>query len=61
MIQRVFACNVVSATVGHVNDYVETVRRYDPFLDAMKPATAQKVAHDNFLAVLPKRVRASVA
>ena len=60
VIQRVFACYVVSAAVEHVNDYVETIRRYDPFLDAMKPATAQKVAHDNFLAVLSKRVRTSV-
>ena len=44
-----------SDAVGHMDTYVETVRRYDALLDAMEPATARKVAHDNFLSVLPKR------
>jgi hypothetical protein len=30
------------------------MRRFDPFLDALPEDVAQKVARDNFLAVLPK-------
>ena len=44
-----------SDAVGHMDTYVDTVQKYDALLDAMEPATARKVAHDNFLSVLPKR------
>ncbi len=44
-----------SDAIGHMDTYAATVRRYDVLLDAMEPATARKVAHDNFLSVLPKR------
>jgi hypothetical protein len=44
-----------SDTVGVFDQYKPTLQRYYLLLDAVKPATAQKVAHDNFLALLPKR------
>jgi len=44
-----------SDTVGVFEQYKPTLQRYYMLLDAVKPATAQKVAHDNFLALLPKR------
>lgn len=44
-----------SDTVGAFGDYKHTLQRYYLLLDALKPATAQKVAHDNFLALLPAR------
>jgi hypothetical protein len=31
------------------------LQRYYLLLDALQPATARKVAHDNFLALLPAR------
>ncbi|QDE93947.1 5-oxo-L-prolinase [Myxococcus xanthus] len=46
-----------SDTVGHFQNHVATVQQYYPFLDALKPETARRVAHDNFLAILPARVR----
>lgn len=44
-----------SDTVGVFDQYKPTVQRYYLLLDALKPATARKVAHDNFLALLPAR------
>jgi hypothetical protein len=44
-----------SDTVGFFAQYKPTLQRYYVLLDALKPATARKVAHDNFLALLPAR------
>jgi hypothetical protein len=44
-----------SDTVGVFDQYKPTLQRYYLLLDALKPATARKVAHDNFLALLPAR------
>jgi hypothetical protein len=44
-----------SDTVGFFDDYKPTLQRYYLLLDALKPETARKVAHDNFLALLPAR------
>jgi hypothetical protein len=44
-----------SDTVGFFDQYKPTLQRYYVLLDALKPATARKVAHDNFLALLPAR------
>ncbi|MGD0619455.1 MAG: amidohydrolase family protein [Bryobacteraceae bacterium] len=44
-----------SDTVGVFDQYKPTLQRYYLLLDALKPETAQKVAHDNFLALLPAR------
>ena len=38
--------------VGFFDQYKPTLQRYYILLDALKPKTAQKLAHDNFLAVL---------
>jgi len=43
-----------SDTVGVFDQYKPTIQRYYLLLDALKPETARKVAHDNFLALLPK-------
>jgi hypothetical protein len=42
-----------SDTVGVFDQYQPTLQRYYLLLDALKPETARKVAHDNFLALLP--------
>ena len=47
-----------SDVVGYFDQYKATLQRYYVLLDAVKPETARKVAHDNFLAVLPARARA---
>jgi Amidohydrolase len=44
-----------SDTVGVFDQYKPTLQRYYLLLDALKPATARKVAHDNFLELLPAR------
>jgi hypothetical protein len=44
-----------SDTVGFFDQYKPTLQRYYLLLDALKPGTARKVAHDNFLALLPAR------
>jgi hypothetical protein len=44
-----------SDTVGFFAQYKPTLQRYYLLLDALKPETARKVAHDNFLALLPAR------
>jgi hypothetical protein len=46
-----------SDVVGFFDQYKPTLQRYYLLLDALKPANAKKVAHDNFLALLPARVR----
>ena len=40
--------------VGHFSDYPPEILKYYTFLDAIKPETAKKLAHDNLLSVLPK-------
>jgi len=44
-----------SDVVGFFDQYKPTIQRYYLLLDALKPETARKVAHDNFLALLPTR------
>lgn len=44
-----------SDTVGVFDQYQPTLQRYYLLLDALQPGTARKVAHDNFLALLPGR------
>jgi len=44
-----------SDVVGVFDQLKPTLQRYYLLLDAVKPETAQKVAHDNFLALLPPR------
>jgi hypothetical protein len=41
--------------VGHFKDYPAEILKYYPFLDALKPATARKLARENLLSVLPKQ------
>jgi predicted TIM-barrel fold metal-dependent hydrolase len=48
-----------SDIVGFVTEYKPTIQRYYLLLDALKPETARKVAHDNFLALLPARADAA--
>ena len=43
-----------SDKVGHFADYPQEIQKYYPFLDALKPQTARKLARENLLAVLPK-------
>jgi hypothetical protein len=50
--------DIGSDIVGVFDQYKPTLQRYYLLLDALKPKTAQKLAHDNFLALLPARVRA---
>jgi hypothetical protein len=44
-----------SDIVGLFDQYKPTLQRYYLLLDALKPETARKVAHDNFLGLLPAR------
>jgi len=46
-----------SDVVGTFEQYAPTIQRYYLLLDAVKPETARKVAKDNFLAILPRRVK----
>lgn len=46
-----------SDAVGHFHSYSTTITRYYLLLDALSPQTAGKVARENFLGVLPQRVR----
>ncbi|MCY1281549.1 Amidohydrolase [compost metagenome] len=46
-----------SDVVGRFDSLGELVHSFDPFLDALPEAVARKVARDNFLAVLPRKVR----
>ena len=45
--------DIGSDVVGVFSQYKPTLQRYYLLLDALKPETARKVAHDNFLALLP--------
>ncbi len=47
-----------SDVVGRFGSLGETIRGFVPFLDALEPDTARKVARDNFLAILPDPARA---
>jgi len=42
-----------SDVVGTFSRYKETIQRYYLLLDALSPATARKVAKENFLSALP--------
>ena len=44
-----------SDKVGRFHDYAPVMQRYYVLLDAMKPETAKRIAHDNMLAILPKQ------
>lgn len=46
-----------SDSVGSMDEHAATIRRYYPFLDALSPEVARRVARDNFLGVLPLHVR----
>jgi hypothetical protein len=50
-----------SDTVGHFTGLPATIQRYHVFLEALEPETRAKVARDNFLSVLPQRVRTDLA
>ncbi len=43
-----------SDKVGHFATYPQEMQKYYALLDTLKPETARKVGHDNFLSVLPK-------
>jgi len=43
--------------VGHYTNYPFNIRKYYTMLDALTPETAQKVARENFLSILPATVR----
>ena len=43
-----------SDVVGKFDGVGEQLHSFDPFLDALPEGVAQKVARDNFLAVLPR-------
>lgn len=46
--------------VGHFDDYYDTLSKYYVVLDALDPQTARLLAKDNFISVLPQRVRDEV-
>ena len=46
-----------SDVVGRFDKLGQELHSFDPFLDALPVDVAQKVAKDNFLAVLPKKAR----
>ncbi|WP_439862177.1 amidohydrolase family protein [Pseudomonas sp. MBLB4136] len=46
-----------SDVVGRFDSLGDFLRGFDPFLDALPEDVAQRVARDNFLAVLPRRVK----
>ena len=50
-----------SDVVGRFDSLGEYMRGFEPFLDALPEAVARKVARDNFLSVLPRKVRAELA
>lgn len=43
-----------SDVVGRFDNLGKTMHRFDPVLQALPPEVAQAIAHDNFLALLPK-------
>jgi predicted TIM-barrel fold metal-dependent hydrolase len=50
-----------SDTVGHFAGLPATIQEYYVPLEALKPETRKKVAHDNFLSILPQRVQIELA
>jgi len=44
-------------TETQLDDYDEAISKYYVFLDALSPKTAWLVARENFLRLLPQRVR----
>jgi hypothetical protein len=46
---------VGSDKVAKFGDYEEETLKYYPFLDALRPDTARRVAKENFLAILPRK------
>ncbi len=46
-----------SDTVGRFAKLPDEIHKYYVLLDALEPATSRKVARDNFLSVLPSRIR----
>jgi hypothetical protein len=50
-----------SDVVGRFDGLKDYMDGYRPFLDALPAAVAQRVARDNFLAVLPRRVQEKLA
>lgn len=49
-----------SDVVGNFDSLGEAMQGFQPFLDALPERVAQRVAGDNFLAVLPSRVKAEL-
>ncbi|MGE8361537.1 amidohydrolase family protein [Pseudomonas sp.] len=49
-----------SDVVGRFDSMGEYMQGFEPFLDALPEDVAHKVAHDNFLSVLPRRVQAEL-
>ncbi|MBS7691390.1 amidohydrolase family protein [Pseudomonas lalucatii] len=50
-----------SDVVGRFDSLGDQLQGFAPFLDALPEPVARRVARDNFLAVLPRRVRAGLA
>ena len=50
-----------SDTVGVFDQYRPTLQRYYVLLDTLKEETARKVAHDNFLGLLPRRAQSGAS
>jgi hypothetical protein len=46
-----------SDVVGRFDSLGELMHGFAPFLDALPEEVARQVAHDNFLAVLPRKVQ----
>lgn len=49
-----------SDKVGHFGDYASEIVKYDVLLDRLSRETARRVARENFLSVLPGKVRAAM-
>lgn len=50
-----------SDVVGRFDSLGEYMKGFDPFLDALPEDVARQVARDNFLAVLPRKVKAELS
>ena len=46
-----------SDKIGKFGTYKAEIRKYNPLLQALSPATAQRVSQDNLWKVLPVRVK----
>ena len=47
--------------LGRFSNLPAEIQKHYVFLDALEPSTARKVARDNFLSVLPRRVRVKLS